>query len=166
MNAELIQLSPFFFSRVPYTWPVSIVFVFEAAKQMGADFTFGELNPESINAVVDITRAGPDVAFVCVSNEEPGILEGAFEMVRRKGRVMIVGNAGPAAIPTATWLTKEVRMEGVVHMGEAMHPALKLLEHKRVNMEPVISTVLPLEETEKGFHSLHNQEHIAVLLQP
>ncbi|MBL7177463.1 MAG: zinc-binding dehydrogenase [Desulfobacteraceae bacterium] len=138
----------------------------EAAKQMGADFTFGELNMESVNAVVDITQAGPDVAFVCVSSEAPGILEQAFELVRRKGRVMIVGIAAPAALPTGKWLTKEVRIEGVVHLGEAMHPALKLLEHKRVNMEPVISTVLPLEETEKGFHFLHNQERIAVLLQP
>ncbi|MBW2085705.1 MAG: zinc-binding dehydrogenase [Deltaproteobacteria bacterium] len=138
----------------------------EAAKQMGADFTFGELNIESINAVVDITQAGPDVAFVCVSSQAPGILEQAFELVRRKGRVMIVGNAAPAELSTGKWLTKEVRIEGVVHMGEAMYPALKLLEHKRVNMAPVIDTVLPLEDAEKGFHFLYNQEHIAVLLQP
>jgi len=51
-------------------------------------------------------------------------------------------------------------------MGEAMVPAMKLLEYKQVNVSPVITEIIPLEETQRAFDSLHNGTNIAVLLKP
>ena len=136
------------------------------ALEMGANIAMNPNDTDVIQAVVDITEAGPDIAFVCVSSQAPGVLEQAFEMVRREGWVILVGNAATQPLSTGKWLTKEVRIEGVVHMGEKMVPALKLMEYKRVNVKPMITEIVPLDEAQRAFDSLHEAKNVAVLLKP
>ena len=138
----------------------------DIAIEMGANIALNPDKTDVIKAVVNITEAGPDIAFVCVSSRATGVLEQAFEMVRYGGRVILVGNAAPASLNPSKWLTKEVRVEGTVHMGEAMVPALKLLEYKQVNVRPSITEIIPLEEAQRGFDSLRNGTNVAVLLKP
>jgi threonine dehydrogenase-like Zn-dependent dehydrogenase len=138
----------------------------EAARRVGADVILNPKETDVVEAVVDITEAGLDVVFPCVSFQASGILEQAFEMVRRRGRIRLVGAPAPATLPTGKWLTKEVSVAGALHMGQEMVPALKLLEYKRANVEPAITEIVPLEEAQRAFDSLHDQENIAVLLKP
>ena len=79
---------------------------------------------------------------------------------------MIVGNAAPATLQSGRWLTKEVRVEGTVHTGEAMIPAMKLIENGQVNLKPMVTEVMPLEEAQRAFDSLHNGTNVAVVLKP
>jgi (R,R)-butanediol dehydrogenase / meso-butanediol dehydrogenase / diacetyl reductase len=138
----------------------------EVARQVGADLTLNPKDTNVVEAVVDVTEAGADVVFPCVSFRVPGILEEAFEMVRRRGRVILIGAPAEAALPTGTWQVKEVRIEGALHMGQEMVPALKLLQYKRANVEPCITEIIPLTEAQRAFDSLHDQTNIAVLLKP
>lgn len=138
----------------------------DAAREMGANITLNADKTDVIKKVVDITEAGPDVIFIAVSSQATGILEQAFEMVRYHGRIMIVGNAAPATLNPGRWLTKEVRVEGTVHMGEAMIPSMKLIENGQVNLKPMVTEVIPLEEAQRAFDSLHNGTNIAVVLKP
>lgn len=69
------------------------------ALEMGANIALNPNDTDVIQAVVDITEAGPDIAFVCVSFQASGVLEQAFEMVRREGRVILVGNAATQTTP-------------------------------------------------------------------
>lgn len=138
----------------------------EIARRMGADMVFNPDTADVVKAAVDATEAGPDVVMTCVSGQAPGVLEQAFEMVRRDGQVVLVGPPAPAALPTGQWLTKEVSVKGVVHMGEKMFPALKLIENGRVNLAPMITEVVPLAEVQRGFESLREGRNIAVLVQP
>ncbi len=138
----------------------------EIAKEMGANITLNADKVDVIKEVVAITEAGPDVIFVAVSSGAPGIIEQAFEMVRYHGRIMIVGNAAPATLHPGRWLTKEVRVEGTVHMGESMIPAMALIENGQVNLKPMVTEVIPLEEAQRAFDSLHNGTNVAVVLKP
>jgi threonine dehydrogenase-like Zn-dependent dehydrogenase len=138
----------------------------EAARRVGADLTLNPKDTNLVEAIVDVTEAGLDVVFPCVSFQASGVLEEAFEMVRRRGRIVLVGAPARATLPTGTWLTKEVRIEGALHMGQEMVPALKLLQYKRVNIAPCITEVIPLTEAQRAFDSLHDQTNIAVLLEP
>jgi L-iditol 2-dehydrogenase len=138
----------------------------DVARQMGANIVINADKTDPIKEVVNITEAGPDIAFLCASFSAPGILEQAFDMVRYHGRVVIVGSTAPALLNTGKWETKEVRVEGTVHMGEAMVPALKLLEYQRVNLKPTITEIIPLQETQRAFESLRDGKNIAVLLKP
>ena len=133
---------------------------------MGANITINADNTDVIQEVVNITKAGPDVIFVVVSSQAPGVVEQAFEMVRYGGRIMIVGAAAPATLNPSRMLNKEVRVEGTVHMGEAMIPAMALIENGRVNLKPMVTEVIPLEEAQRAFDSLHNGTNIAVVLKP
>ena len=136
------------------------------AGKMGANVLLNPDETDVVQEAVEATQAGPDFAFSCVSSGAKGVLEQAFEMVRRKGRVIIVGNSAPATFSTSKWMTKEVRVEGVVHMGQKMYHALKLMEFKRVNVRPVITEIIPLEEAQRAFESLREHKNLAVLLKP
>jgi len=138
----------------------------EAARRVGADVTLNPKDTNIVEAVVDVTEAGPDIVFTCVSFAASGVLEEAFDMVRRRGRVILVGAPAQATLPMYKWLTKEVRVEGALHMGQQMVPALKLLQYKRVNIAPCITEIIPLTEAQRAFDSLHDQTNIAVLLKP
>jgi threonine dehydrogenase-like Zn-dependent dehydrogenase len=136
------------------------------AGKMGANILLNPDETDIIKEAVDVTQAGPDFAFSCVSSGVKGVLEQAFEMVRRKGRVIIVGNSAPATFATSKWMTKEVRVEGVVHRGQKMYHALKLMEYKRVNVRQVITEIIPLVEAQRAFESLRDHKNLAVLLKP
>ena len=138
----------------------------EVAREMGANITINADRTDVIEKVVEITEAGPDVIFIAVSSQAPGIVEQAFEMVRYHGRIMIVGNAAQASLNPGRWLTKEVRVEGTVHMGESMIPAMKLIENGQVNLKPMVTEVIPLEEAQRAFDSLHQGKNVAVVLKP
>jgi L-iditol 2-dehydrogenase len=138
----------------------------EVARDMGANITLNATKVDVIEEVVNITGAGPDVIFLATSSQAPGIVEQAFEMVRYHGRIMIVGQAAPATLLPGRWLIKEVRIEGTVHMGEAMIPAMKLIENGQVNLKPMITEIIPLVEAQRAFDSMHNGTNIAVLLKP
>ena len=138
----------------------------EVAREMGANITLNATKVDVIEEVVNITGAGPDVILLATSSQAPGIVEQAFEMVRYHGRIMIVGQAAPATLYPGRWLTKEVRIEGTVHMGEAMIPAMTLIENGRVNLKPMVTEIIPLVEAQRAFDSMHNGINIAVLLKP
>ena len=138
----------------------------EVARQMGANYTFNPEKTDVIKEVVELTEAGPDVIFIAVSSQAAGIVEQAFEMVRYHGRIMIVGVAGATTLSPARWLTKEVRIEGTVHMGEAMIPAAALIENGQVNLKPMVTEVIPLEDAQRAFDSMRDRENIAVVLKP
>jgi len=138
----------------------------EVARQMGANITLNANKVDVIEEVVNVTAAGPDVIFLATSSQAPGILEQAFEMVRYHGRIMIVGQAAPATLYPGRWLTKEVRIEGTVHVGEAMIPSMKLIENGRVNLKPMVTEIIPLVEAQRAFDSMHKGTNIAVVLKP
>jgi len=138
----------------------------DMAKQVGADIL---LNPDKVDVmkeVLEITEAGPDAVFLCTSARATGVLDQAFEMVRYGGRIMIVGQVAPAELNTGIWMVKEVRVEGTVHMGESMIPAMRLLEYKRANMKPVVTGIFPIDKAQEAFDTLHEGKHVAVAVKP
>ena len=136
----------------------------DAALEMGADVV---LNPNEVDVVSEITKltyAGVDVVFICVRDGD--VLQQAFDMVRIEGRIIICGHPATKALDTGRWLSKRVRIEGCLNVGAKMDATLRLLEYKRVNVKPLITEILPLEDVQRAFDSLYSGENIAVLLKP
>ena len=138
----------------------------DVALEMGANIALNPNNTDVIQSVVDITEAGPDIVFQCVSQGAPDVLGQAFEMVRFMGRVILVGNPANESLSAGKWLVKRVRVEGALHMGQKMVPSLKLIESKRVDVNPMISEIIPLDETQRAFDSLYEGKNVAVLVKP
>ncbi|MFC1952348.1 hypothetical protein ACFLV8_01745 [Chloroflexota bacterium] len=87
-------------------------------------------------------------------------------MVRLEGRVMLVGRPAPVALHPGDWIHNRIRIEGNANRGAMMGTTLKLLEYKRVNVKPLISEVIPLEDAQRAFDSLFSGENTCVLLEP
>jgi len=136
----------------------------DAALEMGADVV---LNPNEVDVVSEITKlteVGVDVAFISV--READVLQQAFDMVRIEGRIIICGTPAPEALDTGRWVGKRVRIEGCLNRGAKMDATLRLLEYKRVNVKPLISEIMPLEDVQRAFDSMYSGKNIAVLLKP
>jgi len=136
----------------------------DAGLEMGADVA---LNPERDDVVArarELTDAGVDVVFICV--REGDVMQQAFDMVRMGGRIIICGMPSPEPLSPARWMSKQVRIEGSRNVGAKMDTTLRLLQYKRVNLEPLVSAIMPLADAQGAFESLYSCDNIAVLLRP
>jgi len=136
----------------------------DASLEMGADVV---LNPDKVDVVSEtakLTDAGVDVVFICL--REGDVMRQAFDMVRMGGRITICGMPAPEPLSPARWMSKQVRIEGSRNVGAKMDTTLRLLQYKRVNVDPLISEIMPLKDAEKAFDSMYSGEKIAVLLAP
>jgi L-iditol 2-dehydrogenase len=113
-----------------------------------------------------VSLADFHVAIEC-SGSAPGI-EFALESTRRRGRFVQIGLAGkPVAIPFDLVAYREL----VVTSGNASTPrswkrALELIEARGVELEPLVSEVVPLDEWERAFTATREGTGIKFVLAP
>ena len=107
-----------------------------------------------------------DVVVEC-SGHEAGMTS-AFDAVRRGGRYVQVGLAGkPVTLPFDLVCFKELTVTG----GNASTPAswnraLALIEERRVELEPLLSEVVPLADWERAFAATRAAAGIKYVLAP
>ncbi len=127
----------------------------------------GERNPEMALAELTGDR-GADVVIEAVGH--PFAFETAVDVVRRGGRVVVVGMyAGeqveiPLGVYWARALT--VRFSGVCPVHAWWRPTMDALAAGALDPTPVISHRLPLEEAPSGYELFDRREATKVLLQP
>ncbi len=131
--------------------------------QMGADVVLNPKEVDLIPEVVRVTNAGPDVLIICVRDGQ--VLNTAVDMVRRGGKIVIVGQIPPTEVNPGMWIVKQLRFEAVLGR-TPMITALNLIASGQVNVTPMISEVLPLKDVQRAFDALWSGENIVSLLQP
>jgi L-iditol 2-dehydrogenase len=113
-----------------------------------------------------LSRAGFDVAVECSGNEH-GITY-CLEHLQRGGRHVQIGLAGrPVAVP----LDEVCYRELTVTSGNASTPAswrqaLALIERGEVELEPLVSEVVPLRDWERAFAATRAGTGVKVVLDP
>ncbi len=127
----------------------------------------GALNPES--AVVDLTGGrGADVVVDAVGT--PAAFERATELVRRGGRVVVVGMYTGEAVEIqlgSLWIRGiEIRFAGVCPVHTAWGEAMTAVESGRIDPSPLVSHRLPLERAPEGYERFARREAVKVLLAP
>ena len=127
----------------------------------------GERNPEMALAALTEDR-GADVVLEAVGH--PFAFETAVDIVRRGGRVVVVGMyAGeqveiPLGVYWARALT--VRFSGVCPVHAWWRPTMDALVAGRLDPTPLISHRLPLEDAPRGYELFDAREATKVLLEP
>lgn len=107
-----------------------------------------------------------DVVCEC-SGAEPAVTLG-LEMVAKRGRYVQVGIFGrPVTVPLDQVLYKEV----TVTSGNASTPtswrrAVSLLEQGLIDLDPLVTDVVPLAEWERAFAATRRGEGVKVVLDP
>lgn len=140
----------------------------ELARQTGADETFVANRQDVVKEVLQRTGGdGCDVAMECVGFG-PAV-QTALAAVRRGGRVGLVGNLQPVCdLPLQQVVTRELSLYGTCACAGEYPEALEALHTGRIQVRPLMSAIVPLEEGGEWFFRLHGGQEplIKVILQP
>lgn len=131
----------------------------EAATVCGADLS---VPPESVSA------SGPvDVAFEAVGAAPTVYL--AVDNVRKGGTVVLIGNVSPQVpLPLQTVVTRQLSLLGSCASAGEYDDCLAMIERGEIDLEPLITDTLSLEQAADMFHQLHQNpdEHLKAIVHP
>lgn len=90
-----------------------------------------------------------DVAFECTG--VGAVLKQAFSVVRPRGTIVQVGVSGVADIPVNALVAKELKLVGAHRFHGEYAVAAQLIRERRIDVRPIISATLPMENIEEAF---------------
>jgi len=137
------------------------------ARSLGAAET---INPEGIERldkhVRKLTGGGVDVAFEAIG--KPETIELAFSLLRRGGRLCVIGySQEPVAISAAKLMYYELEMVGSLGCGGGEYPEIvELVRRGTLTLEGIVSGTVPLDEINDGFDRLRRGEGVRWVVTP
>jgi len=141
------------------------------AKKMSADYVIdSNKTPDAAAEVIRLTNGmGADYVLEAVGSS--ATYEQAFRMVRRGGVVESFGICSDddcVSLRPVEFVLQEKTVQGsCAGIGHNWQEAITLLEYGRIDPTPLISMVVPLEETEKALKELQeNKKLVKVLVSP
>lgn len=135
----------------------------DKALEMGADVVLNAKEVDVVSEVVKLTEEGPDAVILAV--REGKVLNQAIDMVRRGGIIVLIGAVSPTEVNPSLWCLKNLRFIGTI-LYSPMITSLNLIANKQVNIKPLTSVIMPLEDAQKAFDSMYSGENTVVLLKP
>ena len=140
----------------------------ELARSLGATATFNSRNATPVSEIQSLTSGrGADVAIECVGISSTVNL--AVEGVRKGGMVTLVGNVTPSVeIGLQSVVTRQIRLQGTCASSGEYPTCISLLSRGAIRVEPLLTSVAPLEEGPEWFRRLYAREPglLKVVLQP
>jgi len=166
IGAGKIGLGAMLCARANGVAPIIVVDVVKSrldkARKMGADVVLNAREVDVTSEVIKLTDAGPDAVLICV--REGTVLSQATQMVRLGGTIALTGFVNPMPVDPRVWVEKQLTIKG--HISGPVKTALNLMANKLVDVRPLISEIMPLEDARRGFDSIRSGQNIAVLLKP
>jgi (R,R)-butanediol dehydrogenase/meso-butanediol dehydrogenase/diacetyl reductase len=136
----------------------------EKAQAAGVD---GVFDPKKVVVADEVRKAGgraPDVVIDCAGTETS--IEEAGAIVGPHGRIVVLGvHMGNVALFPMNWFMKEIRLSfSLGYSLREFESSIGQLARGAVDPEVVVSDVVPLDEIERAFESLHGSGHTKVLV--
>ncbi|MGA8502444.1 MAG: galactitol-1-phosphate 5-dehydrogenase [Candidatus Sulfotelmatobacter sp.] len=110
---------------------------------------------------------GVDVAVEAVGLNET--VRTAIDCVSKGGRVTLVGNVSPeVTLPLQKVVTRQIRLQGSCASAGEYPQAIDLVASGKIQVKPLITAVVPLQEGPQWFERLYSREPnlIKVILTP
>ncbi|MCF8565412.1 alcohol dehydrogenase catalytic domain-containing protein [Alicyclobacillus tolerans] len=132
-----------------------VPFRLEMAKKMGADYIINAEKEDVRSRVLEITNGiGVDVVLENSGSVEP--IQESLDIVRKGGKVLWAGGGirGGIVAPIDTYkiIVKEIDVKGEIsQMPYDWDTAIKLVETGKVNLKPLVTHVVSLEDWREGF---------------
>ena len=101
----------------------------------------------------------PDIIFECVG--APGLLQQCIEMAPQRGKIIPVGVCEqPDAIMPFFGLIKELRIQfAIAYTRDDFETCMAMLAEGRVDISPMVTDVVSLEELPQAFEDLRTPGH-------
>jgi threonine dehydrogenase-like Zn-dependent dehydrogenase len=138
------------------------------AEELGADVIIDIEKEDPISRVLELTK-GLGVDFLIETSGNPGLISKCFEMVRRTGTICAIGITGVSEVPIPydRGIFKGIRFDFCFSSSwTSWEKALALISKGVLNLEPLITHKLDLEQWEEAFHLLENRQAVKVILIP
>lgn len=127
----------------------------QVARQLGADYTIKADEEDAIARVKELTnQRGADVALEVVGATPT--IKTAIDCTRKGGTVTLVGNVTPNIdLPLQSVVTRELSVLGSCASAGEYPACIKLLETGLIQVEPLISAKISLDQGPQWFERLH-----------
>jgi threonine dehydrogenase-like Zn-dependent dehydrogenase len=145
----------------------------QTAKKLGADVIINVDEEDPVKKVLDLTRGmGADVVY-----EAAGVplLRQGLAMLRYGGEYIAIGHPGslkpePIAFDSGDYYRMQSKRQKILtcFLEEARNwqTATDMLWKKRIDLQPLVSHVLPLSDAVKGFEIASTRKALKVVLVP
>jgi threonine 3-dehydrogenase len=141
----------------------------EIAKQMGASVIVHSGNENPVDAAMRLTE-GNGIDVICEMSGHPVAMKQGFQMVTNGGRVSILSlPTKPVELDVTNHIVfKGVTVQGITgrKMYETWIQVSNLLHSDQIDVTPLITHQLPLEDFEKGFELMIQGKCGKVVLLP
>lgn len=137
------------------------------ARELGASETIDPTGTDRLDKHVrKMTDGGVDVAFEAIGS--PQTIELAFSLLRRGGRLCVIGYATePVPLSAAKLMYYELEVVGSLGCGAGLYPEIvDLVRTGVLKLDPIVSGTLPLEEIHTAFDRLRNGEGVRWVVTP
>ena len=140
----------------------------ELSKTLGADDAFNAKQENLAMHLREITGGdGADASFEVVGAAAPVDL--AIRCVRKGGQVILVGNLQASTpFPLQEVVTRQITLRGSCSCAGEYPEAIRRIEDGSIQVEPLLSAVVPLEEGAGWFQRLYDNKEglLKVVLTP
>lgn len=125
--------------------------VLAKAREVGADRVINVAeNPEQLQAYA-VSKGYFDMQFEASGNERA--VRSGLEVLKPRSVLVQFGLCGDVAIPQNLVVSKEIEMKGTFRFHEEFALAVDLINHRRVDLKPLLTGVFPLQDAVKAFET-------------
>ena len=124
-------------------------FTLDMALKVGADRAINMASTPEGLAPYAVEKGQVDVLFEC-SGAAPALV-GAIPAMRPGGVILQLGLGGDMTLPVQAMTAKELQMRGSFRFHEEFFTAVDLMRAGRINVKPLITHEVALDEAEAGF---------------
>jgi L-iditol 2-dehydrogenase len=142
----------------------------EFAKRMGADAVIDPTRGDDLGEAARELTSGRGADLVVEASGAPAGLASTFDLVGHAGRMLFLGLCPKPRIPAGIKFIQEKNLSIRGSTGappEIFAPALRFVEHSKLDLTPLITTRYPLREAPDAFQAVRDStEDIKIHIQP
>ena len=125
--------------------------VLDKALEVGADRVINvAANPEQLQAYA-ANKGYFDMQFEASGNERA--VRSGLDVLKPRSVLVQLGLGGDVAIPQNMVVAKEIEMKGTFRFHEEFALAVDLINHRRVDLKPLLTGVFPFEDAVAAFET-------------
>ena len=134
------------------------------AKQLGLGEVIDVKSQNAKNIILEQTGIGPDYVFDVTGSQ----VVQAVDLVRKGGRVVLFGvnKKSVSQVAQCEITTKEITVHDTWLANATFPEAIRVLEEHMVDMEKLVTDVIPLQEVKAGIEKLARGEAVKVVVKP
>jgi len=136
----------------------------EFAKKLNLGTVINPIHENVHDIVYGDTEIGADYVFDVTGSQ----IVSSIDLVRKDGTVVLFGvnKRAITQIKQCEITTKEIRVLGTWLANSTFPTAVKILEEKCIDIDSLITDVIPLEEVKEGIAKLAKGEAVKVIVKP